>query len=101
MPRKRTITFAVSAFDDLESIVAWYRDQQQVPEVGDELVKEIISQIERLADFPESGRVVPEFNIENLREIIFAPFRIVYRFDGNKIKIVRVWRSERLLKISE
>jgi plasmid stabilization system protein ParE len=101
MPRKRTITFAVSAFDDLESIVAWYRDQQQVPEVGDELVKEIISQIERLADFPESGRVVPEFNIENLREIIFAPFRIVYRLDGNKIKIVRVWRSERLLKISE
>ncbi|MDD5524247.1 MAG: type II toxin-antitoxin system RelE/ParE family toxin, partial [Smithella sp.] len=51
--------------------------------------------------FPQSGRVVPEFNIENLREIIFAPFRIVYRLDGNKIKIVRIWRSERLLKISE
>ena len=101
MPKKRSITFAISAFDDLESIRAWYRDQQQVPEVGDRLVKEIISQIERLADFPESGRVVPEFNIENLREIIFAPFRIVYRLDGNKIKIVRIWRSERLLKISE
>jgi plasmid stabilization system protein ParE len=69
--------------------------------VGNRLVKEIVSQIERLADFPESGRVVPEFNIENLREIIFAPFRIVYRLDGNKIKIVRIWRSERLLNISE
>ena len=45
-----------------------------------------------------SGEVNP---VENLREIIFAPFRIVYRLDGNKIKIVRVWRSERLLKISE
>jgi plasmid stabilization system protein ParE len=101
MPRKRTITFAVSAFDDLDSIRIWYRDQQQVPEVGHRLVKEIVSQIERLADFPESGRVVPEFNIENLREIIFAPFRIVYRLDGNKIKIVRVWRSERLLRLPE
>ena len=101
MPRKRTITFAVSAFDDLEAIRSWYRDQQQVPEVGDRLVEEIISQIERLADFPESGRIVPEFNIENLREIIFAPFRIVYRIDGNKIKIIRIWRSERLLKFSE
>ena len=101
MPRKRTITFAISAFDDLEDIRAWYRDQQQVPEVGDRLVKEIISQIERLAEFPESGRIVPEFNIENLREIIYAPFRIVYRLDGNKIKIVRIWRCERLLKISE
>ena len=101
MPRKRTITFAISAFDDLEAIRVWYRDQQQVSEVGDRLVKEIISQIERFAESPESGRIVPEFNIENLREIIFAPFRIVYRIDGNKIKIIRVWRSERLFKMSE
>jgi toxin ParE1/3/4 len=101
MPRKRIITFAVSAFDDLEAIRSWYRDQQQVPEVGDRLVKEIISQIERLADFPESGRIVPEFDITNLREVIYPPFRIVYRLDGNKIKIVRVWRSERLLKMPE
>ena len=100
MPKKRSITFAISAFDDLESIRSWYIDQQ-VPEVGDNLIKEIVSQIERLADFPESGRVVPEFNIENLREIIFAPFRIVYRLDGNKIKIVRVWRSERMLRLPE
>jgi plasmid stabilization system protein ParE len=100
MPKKRSITFAISAFDDLEDIRAWYIDQQ-TPDVGDRLIREIISQVERLVAFPESGRVVPEFNIENLREIIFAPFRIVYRLDGNKIKIVRVWRSERLLKISE
>jgi plasmid stabilization system protein ParE len=96
MSRKRIITFAVSAFDDLEAIRSWY---SEVPEVGDRLVKEIISQIERLADFPESGRIVPEFDIENLREIIYAPFRIVYRLDGNKIKIIRIWRSERLLKM--
>ncbi|MFZ3105214.1 MAG: type II toxin-antitoxin system RelE/ParE family toxin [Smithella sp.] len=100
MPKKITITFAVSAFDDLEDIRAWYRDQQ-VPEVGHRSIREIISQIERLVGFPQSGRVVPEFNIEKLREIIFAPFRIVYRLDGNKIKIIRIWRSERLLKINE
>jgi plasmid stabilization system protein ParE len=101
MPKKRTITFAASAFDDLESIRTWYRDQQQVPEVGERILKEIISQVERLVDFPESGRIVPEFGIANLREIIHAPFRIVYRLDENRVKIVRVWRSERLLKISE
>lgn len=92
MAKKINITFAVSAFDDLENIRAWYKDQQ-VPEVGDRLIREIISQIERLADFPESGRVVPEFDITNLREVIYPPFRIVYRLDGNKIKIVRIWRK--------
>ena len=61
--------------------------------------KEIISKVERLADFPESGRIVPEFGIISLREIIYSPFRIVYRLDKDKVRIVRIWRSERLLKM--
>ena len=47
---------------------------------------------------PEMGRIVPEFNNENLREIIRPPYRIVYRRQKIKISIVRIWRSERLLK---
>ncbi|MGO9137956.1 MAG: type II toxin-antitoxin system RelE/ParE family toxin [Syntrophales bacterium] len=97
MPRKRTITFAESALKDLETIRHWYADQQ-VPAVGERLLREIISQVERLADFPESGRVVPEFGIMNLREIVYSPFRTVYRHDKSRVRIVRVWRSERLLK---
>jgi plasmid stabilization system protein ParE len=100
MPRKRQITFAISAFHDLAAIRDWYKDQQ-TPDTGKRLVSEIISQVERLADFPESGRVVPEFGISNLREVIWPPFRVVYRFDGNKIRVVRVWRSERVLKMPD
>jgi len=98
MSRKRKITFAASAVKDLEATYNWYVEQQ-VPDVGDKLLKEIISQVERLADFPESGRIVPEFGIANLREVIFPPFRIVYRLDKNRARIVRIWRSERLLKM--
>lgn len=100
MPRKRAITFAASAVDDLEAIRAWYKDQQ-VPDVGNRLLEEIIAQVEQLAAFPESGRIVPEFGIATLREIIHAPFRIVYRLDGNKIRVIRIWRSERILRIPE
>ena len=96
--KKRTITFAASAFDDLEGIRAWYQERQ-VPDVGNKLLGEIIFQMERLADFPESGRIVPEFGIANLREIIHPPFRIVDRLDGHKIRIIRIWRSEGLLKM--
>ena len=98
MPRKRTITFAASAVKDLEEIRTWYTDQH-VPAVGERLLREILSQVERLADFPESGRIVPEFGIVNLREIIYSPFRIIYRLDENRIRVVRIWRSERLLKL--
>ena len=98
MPPKRVITFTLSAVKDLEEIKAWYIDQQ-VPDVGERLLGEVVSQVERLAEFPESGRIVPEFGIAHLREIIHPPFRIVYRLDKKRVRIVRVWRSERLLKM--
>jgi len=98
MAQKRAITFAASAVNDLETIRDWYIEQQ-VPDVGEKLLREIIAQVERLTNFPESGRIVPEFEIMNLREIIFPPFRIVYRLDKNRARIVRVWRSESLLKM--
>ena len=98
MQLKKAITFAASAVNDLDAIRSWYADQQ-VPAVGDKLLREIVSQVERLGAFPESGRIVPEFGIANLREIIYSPFRIVYRLDESKVRVVRVWRSERLLKM--
>jgi len=99
MRRKHTITFAVSAVEDIEEIRAWYADQQ-VPEVGERLLREVFSLVERLADFPERGRIVPEFGAAHLREIIHPPFRIVYRLAKAAVRIVRVWRSERLLQMA-
>lgn len=98
MPRKLKISFAASAVNDLEEIREWYA-QQHIPAVGERLLAEVFSQVERLVDFPESGRIVPEFGLTHLREIIYPPFRIVYRLDANLVRIVRVWRSERLLKM--
>jgi toxin ParE1/3/4 len=98
MARKRRVALAESAVRDLEEIRDWYIGQL-VSETGDRLIREVFSRIERLSDFPESGRVVPEFNLENLREIVDPPFRKVYRLDQERIRIVRVWRSERVLEV--
>ncbi len=98
MPVKAKISFALSAVTDLEDIQAYYNNEN-VTHVGKRLADEVIAQIERLADHPLSGRIVPEFNVEHLREIIHPPFRIVYRYDKSHVRIVRIWRSERLLKM--
>ena len=98
MGRKFSISFSGSAIEDIDGIRRWYLDQQ-VPETGERLVGEIISSVERLSDLPESGRIVPEFGVSHLREIILPPFRIVYRLDKTQVRVVRVWRSERLLKM--
>lgn len=94
----KPIEFAESALCDLEEILAWYAGQQ-VPDVGERLLREIFTRTEQLVDFPESGRIVPEFGVKTVRELIHPPFRLVYRIDPAFIWIVRVWRSERLLTL--
>lgn len=94
----KRIAFAESALVDFEDILAWYAEQQ-VPEVGERLVREIFTKVEQLSDYPEIGRIVPEFEIKTVRELIHPPFRVVYRIDTEKIWIIRVWRSERLLNL--
>lgn len=96
MSKKLKISFADSALVDLEKVLEYYREQQ-VPHVGEKLVGTIITDIELLGEQPDMGRIVPEFELSYLRELIRSPFRIVYRRDKNKIRIVRVWRCERLL----
>ena len=96
MARRERVTFTASAVADLEDVRGWYCELG-VPEVGERLLREVLQQAERLAEFPESGRVVPEFGNPALREIIHPPFRIVYRRDPQRVRVVRVWRSERLL----
>ena len=97
---KVALRIAESALADLESIRAWYAEQD-VPEVGERLLGEIVASIEALADHPDMGRVVPEFDQPFLRELIRPPFRIVYRRDPKHVRVVRVWRSERLLDVPD
>ena len=95
MPRV-VISFAASAVRDLEEIKAWYAGQG-VSDIGERLVAEVFQRVETLAEHPDIGRVVPEFEQSFLRELIHPPFRIVYRHDAKGVRIVRVWRSARLL----
>ncbi|HNU31913.1 MAG TPA: type II toxin-antitoxin system RelE/ParE family toxin [Sedimentisphaerales bacterium] len=50
-----------------------------------------------MADFPESGRVVPEFDDPTIREVIRRPCRIVYRVKHQEriIEIARIWHTAR------
>ena len=94
------IRIAESALADLVSIQTWYTDQG-VTEVAERLIGEILASIDTLKEHPELGRIVPEFNQPILRELIRPPFRIVYRRDPKHVRVVRVWRSERLLDVPD
>ena len=69
-------------------------------EVGDRLVREMVASIELRADHPDLGRTVLEFGQPFLRELIRPAFRIVYRREPERVRVIRIWRSERPLEES-
>jgi len=87
-----------SAFSDLGAIKDYY-SEQGVPHVAHDIISSIFEHIQSLTDHPSIGRLVPEFDDETIREIIHPPYRIVYLLDVKVIQIIRIWRSERLLKL--
>lgn len=99
MPRC-AISFSQSALQDFQDIRAWYTEEG-VPAVAERLIREIFDHVELLREQPMMGRQVPEFQQSFLRELVVPPFRVVYRHEASRVRVVRVWRSERLLRISE
>ena len=57
--------------------------------------------VERLVDFPESGRVVPELGRPELREIIHGAYRIIYRIGDTEVYILTVRRASQVLEETE
>ncbi len=61
--------------------------------------RKIVSIVTNIPSFPESGRIVPEYQDKNLREKIFQNYRIVYRIKGEVIEIVTISHAAKQFKI--
>ena len=59
------------------------------------VVERILSAVDRIEFFPESGRVVPELNDANVREVIDGPYRIVYELRSGQAEVLTVFRATR------
>jgi len=54
------------------------------------------SALRRLIDFPESGRVIPEFDRLGFREVLVDSYRLFYRVQGDAIWVVGVWHDAQI-----
>jgi len=68
------------------------------PEAASHLVEEVFDKVERLENFPQSGRVPPELPNSVYREVVVPPCRIFYREDDKRVLILYVMREERQLR---
>jgi toxin ParE1/3/4 len=89
---KKKIVWSQDASDDLVDIVTYIKENSS-KNIAKEIYQRIISHVEKVEGFPETGRVVPELmaiGIIDIREIIETPWRIMYRNTLNEIQIISV-----------
>ncbi len=59
--------------------------------------QKLITQVETIAEFPGAGRIVPEYQRDDLREQLFQNYRLVYRVRPEAVEVVAIVHGARLL----
>ena len=72
---------AFIAADDPAAALAW--------------LERMLERVRSLADYPDSGRVVPELQREDVRELIVPPYRILYRRTADAVEIAAIRHGAR------
>lgn len=72
--------------------IKWYIEQDS-EFYANKTVSEINKRIQNLLLFPEMGKVINEK--QNMRQIIYKSYRILYRFNSNKIYILHIIHHSR------
>jgi addiction module RelE/StbE family toxin len=91
------VTWTHPALDDLEAICVHIA--RDVPRAAEVFAYGVFLATDRLATFPLSGRMVPEAQLEEIREIIFQSYRIIYRIRETEVEILTVIHGARLLDV--
>ena len=90
------IRWTPQAADDLEALAAYIAlDSEHYACL---FVIDIISSIERLSTTPERGRIVPEVQNPNVREIFVGNYRIIYRLRASIVEVLTIYHGSRLLE---
>jgi plasmid stabilization system protein ParE len=68
------------------------------PVYAEHLVDRIVNRLQQARGFPDSGRVVPEFDRGEIRELIEWPYRVVYQVHADAIGVLSVLHGRQDLR---
>lgn len=93
------IIWTEPALADLDAIADYIALDK--PDAASVLVKRVFQHVEHFQDSPESGSRPPGLKRSRYRQVVESPCRVFYRYDGERVYILYVMRSEQLLRPSK
>jgi toxin ParE1/3/4 len=89
------VRWSPRAADDLEAIAEYI--SLDSPAYAKSVIKTILEITRKFSQFPLAGRIVPEFNDENIREWFAYSYRIIYRLDQTIVTVAAIVHGRRML----
>ncbi len=87
------VIWSIPAKQDLKKIYDYIaRDSKYYAE---KVSQDILERSEKLNEFPEIGRIVPEIGEVNIREVIVYSYRLIYEIFPNRIEVLALIHSKR------
>lgn len=90
------IIWTEPALNDLNDIAEYIAVSN--PNAAKQLVENVFNKVQRLEQFPDSGRIPDEISNLNYREVVINPCRVFYKVDSDSLYILHVLRQERDLR---
>ena len=87
------VIWAPSALDDIASIAEYIAEDSA--EMASLFVHRLTEATDRLEEFPLSGRMIPEINNPDCREVIYGTYRIMYHVERNEVWVTGVIHGAR------
>lgn len=71
------------------------------PAASQNWVEQVFEKVKTLESSPKMGRVVPEIERDEIREILYGNYRIIYHYSVQKISILTVRHGKQILPEEE
>lgn len=87
------ILWTEAALNQLEAIRDFLSGTS--PEYAQRIVERLVNRSEQLPAFPRSGRMVPEYELDEVRQVVEGAYRIIYLIKENQLEVLAIIHTSR------
>ena len=93
------VEWSPAALADAEAAVDFIA--QDRPQTAEAWLSDLLDRTESLRRFPEQGRTLPELNRPDIRELLYPPYRIIYRVESERVSVLLLRHTRQLLDAAD
>ena len=87
------VSWTPQALRDLDAVCLFIA--RDAPRYAEIFAYRVFQAVDRVGEFPNSGRIVPEIGRNDIREIILQSYRIVFRVRADEVEILTIHHGAR------